>query len=300
MKVPIETDDDELKNEPQQEEETSSSEVSADASAQTEETEHSNDTATADGAAAATAEAPIETAGEPAAEAADAMDDLDEEAMVAEAIRRGEEAAEADFQAAADKARRERDEMATKLDEARQEAEKAKADASEVQDRLARLQADWENYRRRTATERLAEQARATEGLVTKLVPVIDDFDRALAHAGDAEDVSESFTQFVDGVSAVRTKLLDVLAREGVEVINPADEPFDPLSAQAVGRVEDHEAYEDTVRDVYQPGYRMGGKVIRTAMVTVTYGGPRRPAPDAEASVEETGEKSPEAEKAQE
>lgn len=272
MKVPIETDD-ELKNEPQHEEGASGSEMSADASVETEENEHSDD-----------------------ADAAETDEELDEEAMVAEAIRRGEEAAEADFQAEADKARRERDELATKLDEARQEAEKAKADASEVQDRLARLQADWENYRRRTATERLAEQARATEGLVTKLVPVIDDFDRALAHADETEDASDNFTQFVDGMSAVRTKLLDVLAHEGVERINPANEPFDPLSAQAVGRVEDHEAYEDTVRDVYQPGYRMGGKVIRTAMVTVTYGGPRRPAPDAEASAEADDKKSSESE----
>ena len=274
MKVPIETDD-ELKNEPQRGEQASGSEMSADASAQTEEKE----------------------TGSSAEQAADAVEELDEEAMVAEAIRRGEAAAEADFQAQADKARRERDELAAKLDEARQETEKAKADVSEAQDRLARLQADWENYRRRTATERLAEQARATEGLVTKLIPVIDDFDRALAHAGDADGTPESFAQFVDGMSAVRTKLLDVLAHEGVEVINPANEPFDPLSAQAVGRVEDHEAYEDTVRDVYQPGYRMGGKVIRTAMVTVTYGGPRRPVSDTE---EANDKKDPESQEAQE
>lgn len=274
MKVPIETDG-ELRNDPQRGEQASGSEMSADASAQTEEKE----------------------TGSSAGQAADTVEELDEEAMVAEAIRRGEAAAEADFQAQADKARRERDELAAKLDEARQETEKAKADVSEAQDRLARLQADWENYRRRTATERLAEQARATEGLVTKLIPVIDDFDRALAHAGDADGTPESFAQFVDGMSAVRTKLLDVLAHEGVEVINPANEPFDPLSAQAVGRVEDHEAYEDTVRDVYQPGYRMGGKVIRTAMVTVTYGGPRRPVSDTE---EANDKKDPESQEAQE
>ena len=77
---------------------------------------------------------------------------------------------------------------------------------------------------------------------------------------------------------AVHAKIVDMLAREGVEPIDPAGEPFDPLQHQAVGRAEDADAYEDTVRDVYQRGYRMGGKVIRPAMVTVTFGGPKRPA----------------------
>ena len=72
--------------------------------------------------------------------------------------------------------------------------------------------------------------------------------------------------------------MLDILGKEGVEVIDPVGEPFDPLVHQAVGRVEDTNAYDETVAQVYQKGYRMGGKVIRSAMVTVTYGGPKRPA----------------------
>ena len=62
-----------------------------------------------------------------------------------------------------------------------------------------------------------------------------------------------------------------------MEVINPAGDPFDALEAQAVGTGPDEEAYDETVHDVYQKGYKMGKKVIRPAMVTITTGGPKRP-----------------------
>ena len=72
----------------------------------------------------------------------------------------------------------------------------------------------------------------------------------------------------------------------------PKGEAFNPLEHQAVGRVEDTEAYDETVHDVYQKGYRMGDRILRSAMVTVTYGGAKRPAPEepAEESSEGTEE----------
>ena len=70
--------------------------------------------------------------------------------------------------------------------------------------------------------------------------------------------------------------------KQGVEVIDPAGQPFDPMDHQAVGRVENPDEYDETVADVYQKGYRMGGRVVRPAMVTVTYGGAKRPAEPAE------------------
>ena len=100
--------------------------------------------------------------------------------------------------------------------------------------------------------------------------------ERALDHAGDA-DGDDQMQSFVDGVSAVHDKMLDILAKEGVEPIDPAGQAFEPLSHQAVGRVEDKDAYDETVAQVYQKGYKMGEKVIRTAMVTVTFGGPSAP-----------------------
>ncbi len=226
-----------------------------------------------------------EAAVEPDVEELD--EDAEERARVEAAIRAGEEAAERELAADASKIREERDELQKKLADVEDQIEAAKKEASEATERMLRLQADWENYRRRTAAERLAEKERAAEGLVTSLLPVIDDIERAIEHAG-AADGDTQFQQFVDGVSAVHAKMLGVLAKEGVEPVDPAGEPFDPLAHQAVGRVEDTEAFDETVAQVYQKGYRMGDKVIRTAMVTVTYGGPKRPAePEPEAAPEE-------------
>ena len=209
------------------------------------------------------------------------VDAEEERARVEAAIRAGEEAAERELAADADKLREERDELQKKLADVEDQIEAAKKEATDATDRMLRPQADWENYRRRTAAERLAEKERAAEKLVTNLLPVIDDIERAIEHAGAAEGDAQ-FQQFVDGVSAVHAKVLAVLAKEGVEPIDPAGEPFDPLAHQAVGRVEDAEAFDETVAQVYQKGYKMGDKVIRTAMVTVTYGGPKRPVEQAE------------------
>lgn len=212
--------------------------------------------------------------------------ELDEEAMVEAAIRAGEQAAEEEMAAQADeeisKVRAERDELYDRLEEATGQVDAAKKEAQDAVDRLARLQADWENFRRRTAQEREVERERAAEKLVLSLLPVIDDMERAANHARQTSGENEQLIQFVDGVTQIHDKMVVVLSKHGVEVIDPAGEPFEPLSHQAVGRVENAEAYDETVAQVYQRGYRMGGKVIRPAMVTVTYGGPKRPAGDAE------------------
>lgn len=219
--------------------------------------------------------------GDDQAKAADATD-ADEAARVEAAKRAGEAAAEEDFKADADRMRSQRDELQKQLDDAAAEVEAAKKEAAEASDRLVRLQADWENYRRRTAQERLDERERAAEKLVVNLLPVLDDMERASEHAAKNNADDENLMQFVDGVNAVHDKMLDVLSKDGVEVIDPVGQAFDPLVHQAVGREENKDVYDETVAQVYQKGYRMGGKVIRSAMVTVTYGGPKRPAPEPE------------------
>ena len=211
--------------------------------------------------------------------AAEVDSEAEERAHIEAAIRAGEEAAEKELAADAGKIRAERDELQKKLVSVGDEIESAKKEAADATDRLTRLQADWDNYRKRTAAERLAERDRATEKLVGNLLPVIDDMERAIEHANSSDDGDAQMKQFIDGITAVHDKMLSVLEKEGVETIDPAGQPFDPLEHQAVGRSEDAAQYDETVAQVYQKGYRMGGKVIRTAMVTVTYGGPKRPAP---------------------
>lgn len=219
---------------------------------------------------------------------ADTTEGMTEEEMVQAAIRAGEEAADNDFKLKFDKVSEELAAARAELSEALEAKEAADAKAADAVNRHARLQADWENYRRRTAQERLDERARATEKLVEALLPVVDDMERALDHAR-GQELADDFKQFVDGVDAVRAKLLGVFDHEGVEPIDPKGEAFDPNIHQAVGRVEDAEQFDETVNDVYQKGYRMGGKILRPAMVTVTYGGSKRPAPEPEADVEPEG-----------
>lgn len=157
----------------------------------------------------------------------------------------------------------------------------AKAEAAEWKDKFMRLHAEWDTYRRRTNEQREAEKARAAEKLVTSLLPVIDDFERTIDYA---EKNGEG--ELLGGVRAVHSKFVGVLVKDGVEVIDPAGEAFDALEAQAVATVPDTEAFDETVHEVYQKGYRLGAKVIRPAMVTVTTGGPKRPKPEEDETEE--------------
>ena len=155
------------------------------------------------------------------------------------------------------------------------ELEKLRKEASDWQDRYLRLHAEWDTYRRRTTEQRAEEKARAAEKLVESMLPVLDDFERSIAYATENGEAG-----LLEGVKAVQAKLMDVLVKGGVKVIDPAGEAFDALEAQAVGTVPDEEAFDETVHDVYQKGYKMGKKVIRPAMVTITTGGPKRPKPE--------------------
>ena len=151
---------------------------------------------------------------------------------------------------------------------------KAQADAAEWQDKFVRLHAEWDTYRRRTAEQREAEKSRAAEKLVTNLLPVIDDFERTIDYATNNGEAG-----LLGGVEAVHAKLLGVLQKDGVQIIDPKGQAFDALEAQAVATVDDASVPDETVAEVYQKGYRLGAKVLRPAMVTVTTGGPKREKP---------------------
>ena len=155
--------------------------------------------------------------------------------------------------------------------------EKAQAEAKDWQDKYLRLHAEWDTYRRRTAEQREQERLRAGETLVEKLLPVIDDFERTIDYAEKNGEAG-----LIDGVKAVHSKFVNVLETGGVQVINPAGQAFDALECQAVATVDDASVPDETVHEVYQKGYKMGTKVLRAAMVTVTTGGPKRPKPESE------------------
>jgi molecular chaperone GrpE len=181
----------------------------------------------------------------------------------ADSDKLAEEAIEAEAEAVIDDA----------LDEVEAEAaaEAAKREAAEWQDKYIRLHAEWDTYRRRMDEQRKAEKVRAAEKLVTSLLPVIDDLERTIDYADKNGE-----TGITDGVRAVLTKFVDTLKKDGVGIIDPAGQAFDALEAQAVGTVDDASVPDETVAQVYQKGYKLGEKVLRPAMVTVTTGGPKR------------------------
>lgn len=145
--------------------------------------------------------------------------------------------------------------------------EQVKKLATEKQDltnTLVRLQADFDNYRKRVERERNQERYRGAETLVERLLPVLDAFDRAIAaHKGDADD------EFRKGFELIRKQLADVLAKQGLERIETEGKNFDPHVHHAIERVETHEQPDGTVLGELQAGYSYHGKVLRPAMVKV-------------------------------
>lgn len=154
---------------------------------------------------------------------------------------------------------------------------KAQAEAADWQGRFMRLHAEWDTYRRRTEEQRAEDRARAGENLVESLLPVLDDFERSIDYAENNGEAG-----LLEGVKQVHAKLIDVLQKGGVQILDPAGEPFDALEHQAVAKVDRTDVPDETVDQVYQKGYKMGKKVIRPAMVTVTSGGPKREKPAEE------------------
>ena len=156
------------------------------------------------------------------------------------------------------------DAIAEEIATLREEVAALERERDDLESRLKRKQAEFQNYKKRQKKRREREQARATEGLVTDLLEVRDNLSRALEQDADA-DIRE-------GVEATFRSLEDVLAGEGVEPIEP--EPgtgTDPERHEVLLRVGSDEP-EGTVADLHRPGYEMAGKVLRAAQVTVSEG----------------------------
>jgi molecular chaperone GrpE len=140
------------------------------------------------------------------------------------------------------------------------------SERDEYLDTLRRVQAEFENYRKRVIKEQTALVDRATEGLVEKLLPVLDSFDLALKNV-DAVD-SEEIDNVRKGVELVYAELFGVLEKAGLSRVEAEGKPFDPNEHEAVMQ-EDGDG-EPVVDDVLRTGYTLKGRVLRPAMVKVT------------------------------
>lgn len=134
-----------------------------------------------------------------------------------------------------------------------------------VLNRLVRLQADFENFKKRSQKEKTEIYQFASENFATKLLPVMDNLERAEAALSDA---SEEVKGYVDGLEMVFKQLKDVLKEEGLEEI-VCEGPFDPNLHHGVAVGQDDEKDDQEIIDVFQKGYKFKGKVIRPAMVKV-------------------------------
>ncbi len=144
-----------------------------------------------------------------------------------------------------------------------EEAEHLKAELDHVRDIYLRKLAEFDNFRKRVEREREDIRLAGVEEMVRDLLPVLDNFERALQHA---EDDSGAFQQ---GVEMIAKQLWDTLERRGVKEVNPVGQPFDPELHEAVQRVEDGQYPPGTVAWVMLKGYTMGDHLVRPAMVGV-------------------------------
>ncbi|WP_112181359.1 MULTISPECIES: nucleotide exchange factor GrpE [Paraliobacillus] len=145
------------------------------------------------------------------------------------------------------------------------ELEVLQREKDEVYQRLLRVQAEYDNFRRRTQKEKEADRKYRSQSLITDLLPIVDNFERAL----QMEVNDEAAKQFVDGIKMVYRQLNDALEKEGAEVIATEGETFDPHLHQAVVQVEDDQYESNVVVEELQKGYKLKDRVIRPAMVKV-------------------------------
>lgn len=151
--------------------------------------------------------------------------------------------------------------LTSERDEAKEQVLRTLAD-------LQNYQRDFQNFRKRNQQEMATFRVMATEQFVTELLPVLDNFERTIAHV----EAGATVESLVGGIKAVEKQLRTVLESQSVRRIQSVGEPFDPELHEALGTQSGTEHPEDTVVLEIEPGYKMGEKVIRPARVKVAKG----------------------------
>ncbi|MGV3618296.1 MAG: nucleotide exchange factor GrpE [Fimbriimonas sp.] len=134
-----------------------------------------------------------------------------------------------------------------------------------TRDQLLRTMADFQNFRARQTQKAEQDRRFATEGLVTALLPVLDNFERTIAHVQQGATVE----QLMEGVRAVERQLRSALESQNVRRVDSVGQPFDPTYHEAIAMEASEEHEAGTVISEFESGYTMGDKVIRPARVKV-------------------------------
>ncbi|MDP7079852.1 MAG: nucleotide exchange factor GrpE [Candidatus Undinarchaeales archaeon] len=154
----------------------------------------------------------------------------------------------------------------TRIEDLRNTLDEHERESKEQLDRLVRVQADFDNFRKRVERDRDDLAKTAAEGLILRVLEVVDNLDRAIEHMRTDERTQEH----TRGVEMIKDQLLGVLAVEGLQEMECLDKPFDPLYHEAIARETMDDVDAETVSEVFQKGYTLKGKVIRHARVKVT------------------------------
>ena len=157
------------------------------------------------------------------------------------------------------------DQLASEIQSLQEELEQLRKDAEESRDHYVRVLADFDNFRKRQRDEVARRISIAREELLIKLLPIIDNFQRALQSA----EAQHSYESLVEGVSMTLRQVLDMLQKEGVQPIEAVGQQFNPELHEAVARVETDEHPENTNIDEYERGYTIDGRVLRPSRVRV-------------------------------
>ncbi|GIP39581.1 nucleotide exchange factor GrpE [Paenibacillus sp. J31TS4] len=179
-------------------------------------------------------------------------------------IRAEESAAEEQASASADASEEQADSAETIA--MKQEIERLQQELEESRGRLIRAQADFDNFRKRTRLEKEDFAKYASFKLIEQLLPVVDNFDRAIQTSRETRD----FDGMLKGVEMTFRQLDQVLAQEGLAAMDAIGQPFDPDRHQAIMQVESDEYEEGIVVEEIQKGYMLKDKVLRPAMVKVS------------------------------
>ena len=162
------------------------------------------------------------------------------------------------------------------------EIEELTKEIEHLREMYLRKLAEFDNYRKRTERGREDFEKTAGEAIVLDLIPVLDNFERALEHASESEP-----GVFREGVSMISKQLMGVLGRRGLEQFDPQGQVFEPELHEAVQRVVDPDHPPGTVAWVLARGYRFGGRLVRPAMVGVSMATPDSTPPAAAATSDE-------------
>ena len=164
------------------------------------------------------------------------------------------------------------------------ELQRVEDENAELKDKMLRLAADMENLRRRTQKDVSDAREYSIAGFAREMLAVSDNLRRALdALPDDLRQEGESgLNTLIEGVELTERSMLQALEKHGVKKITPVNERFDPNFHQAMFEIPDTEVPNNTVLQVVQDGYVIGGRVLRPALVGVSKGGPKQPPRESE------------------